>query len=326
MKKFFEKYPLVHFTTVLTIIAIACGLLIGLVNMVTSPIIAENEKQATLTSYSEVMSGLDDFEELSIASDPSSIVSKVKAFDASDAVIGYIYKGYMTNGYGDMTIVMGINPNGVIVGAQFLTLNQTLHLDYTRANLQLFVGTNIADLTPSGDLQSGATYSRTTMMAILSDFATSFEDTAEPVVELDPYEEMFGVDYVLTDDATFTAVGEVLSRQTATDADSNFVGYLYKVTGNGIYDSYEEEYGDITIYVGLDSSNNILGVYIPEDEYEHSAGSRYDKVVSYTDTLAGTSISAFDASTGSDLTTGATNSKTLVDELLTALKGVVIPE
>jgi len=323
MKKLLGNVPMLHFTVVLTIIAVACGLVIGGVNAITAPIIAENERLATLASYEEVMPGLADFETLDMSTDASSIEDKVKATDSSGDVIGYIYKASGTNGYGDMTIVISIDPQGVIIGAQYLTLNQTLYLDRTRANLQLFVGTNISDLTPSGDLQGGATYSKTTTLNLLSDIADSF--AVLPIEDVyDPYEEMFGEGYTLTVDSTFTTIGVVLSRQIATDTDNNEVGYLYELEGSGIYNSDDSTEKSIKLYVGLDLSNNILGIYVPEDDYHHSGGSLMNNTISYLETLVGTNIGSFDSS--ADLTSGATNSKTLANELLDALKGVVIPE
>ena len=83
-----------------------------------------------------------------------------------------------------MTIVVAIDTQGIIVGAKFLSLNQTLNLDTTRHNLSLYVGTDISDLTPNGDIVSGATYSKNTMVSILSDIASSY---ATINVSIDPF-------------------------------------------------------------------------------------------------------------------------------------------
>jgi hypothetical protein len=184
MKNLFSKYPMLHFTFVLTLIAIVCGIVIGSVNAWTKPIIEENERLATVESYQAVLDGLDDYEPLDIDGDGATITEKVEGYDANDNTIGYIYKASKTNGYGDMTIVIAIAPDGEILGAEFLTLNQTLYLDRTRANLALFVGTNISALTPTGDLQGGASFSRTTMIEILTEIADSFDDIVQPVSAL----------------------------------------------------------------------------------------------------------------------------------------------
>ncbi len=189
MKQFLDKNPMIHFTSVLTLIAIICGILIGGINAWTSPIITANEEAATLVAYQEVLPQMVSYEALSVDQDANSILSKVVAYDApkDDAnknIIGYIYKGYDTNGYGSMTIVVAVDTQGIIVGAKFLSLNQTLNLDTTRHNLSLYVGTDISDLSPNGDIVSGATYSKNTMVSILSDIADSF---ATINVSIDPF-------------------------------------------------------------------------------------------------------------------------------------------
>ncbi len=378
MKKFLEKNPMIHFTSVLTIIAIACGLIIGLINLATADTIEANQEAKAKEAYStllfevsygdaynawaedyvapelngfqvfwnkltqeptEGVPSIEEWQDLEgiafdindysftnqlSSDDPDTILAKEEVTDADGKLVGYIFQAVGTNGYGDMTMVVLVGADGTILNATFQTLNQTLNLDRTRANLQLFVGTKIASLTPSGDLQSGATYSRTTMIDLLSDIATSFASVEGPVVEVDPYVAMFGEGFTLANDDTFVGNDYVVARQIASDADGVEVGYLYQVTGQGIYNSGDQTQASITLYVGLDSQNNILGIDAPKDEYHHTpADALYGNVVSYLDSLAGTNLSAFDSS--ADLTSGATNSKTLVNSLLDQLKGVVIP-
>ena len=181
MKKFLENNPLIHFTTVLTIIAIACGLVIGLVNFVTAPIIEANEIAATTAAYQEVLPALSRYEDVKPSNAASTIIEFVAAYDENDNLIGYIFKGSDTNGYGDMTVVLAIDVQGEIIGAQYLTLNQTLHLDRTRSNLELFIGTALVDVSPSGDLQGGATFSRDTTLGILTDMADAYESIDTPM-------------------------------------------------------------------------------------------------------------------------------------------------
>ena len=79
MKKFLEKNPMIHFTSVLTLIAIICGILIGGINAWTSPIIIANEEAATLVAYQEVFPAMVSYEALSVDQDANSILSKVVA-------------------------------------------------------------------------------------------------------------------------------------------------------------------------------------------------------------------------------------------------------
>jgi len=114
------------------------------------------------------------FTDISQASDPVSITTKNEVTNNSGDLVGYIFQAYATNGYGDMTIVFLVGSDGTILNATFQALNQTLNLDRTISNLELYIDTNISDMTPSGDLQSGATYSKNTMQQLIEDVASAF--------------------------------------------------------------------------------------------------------------------------------------------------------
>ncbi|TVP86202.1 MAG: hypothetical protein EA375_01825 [Acholeplasmataceae bacterium] len=172
MKKLFEN-KLFHYTFVLTMVAIACGLAIGIANAITAPIIEENRLRAQLAAYQEVMPEMDAFEELSTAGDPATIISKVAAKDAENTLIGYIYVVAGTNVHGNMRMVVSISPEGIILGAVFSEINQTLLVNATRENLQRYIGSSISNLVADGDIISGVTDSLDTVKALLSDIATA---------------------------------------------------------------------------------------------------------------------------------------------------------
>lgn len=174
MKKLFEK-DIVRFTFVLTVVSLACGLLIGGVNAITAPVIEQNLLDAKLEAYETVLPGIDTFIELDTESDPDSIVDRIEGKDRDGNVLGYILVATGTNKFGHMTIVVSLDVSGTILGATFSSIEQTYQVDSTRSNLALFVGTNIADLEPSGDIETGATGSFNTLNALLGDIWTSFE-------------------------------------------------------------------------------------------------------------------------------------------------------
>ncbi|QWB96049.1 hypothetical protein KHQ89_00940 [Mycoplasmatota bacterium] len=320
MKNLFSKYPMLHYTYVLTLIAIACGIFIGSINAWTEPIIEENERLATVESYQAVLNGLSDYTALSIDNDGDTISEKVEGFDASGNLIGYIYKASKTNGYGDMTIVIAIAPDGEILGAEFLTLNQTLYLDRTRSNLALYIGTNITALAPDGDLQGGASFSRTTMIEILTEIATSFENTAEPV-NSDPLVAYLGEGYVLETNDNFVAKEHVSSLENITSSTEVPNGYIYTVTGEGDYESYDgTATGSITLKVIMDENNQIDAIYMPEDVYGHTINFM-DNNFDYLDAFIGKTLLEISSvvNDNTDLETGASGSRALIDELLEAL-------
>lgn len=176
MKKLFEN-KLFHYTFVLTMVAIACGLAIGVANAITAPIIEENRIKAQLAAYQEVLPEMDSFEELSVAGDPATIVSKVAARDAENTLIGYIYVVAGTNVHGNMRMVVSISPEGIILGAVFSEINQTLLVNATRENLRQYIGSSISNLVADGDIISGVTDSLDTVKDLLGDIATAHANT-----------------------------------------------------------------------------------------------------------------------------------------------------
>jgi Na+-translocating ferredoxin:NAD+ oxidoreductase RnfG subunit len=320
MKEFFKK-PLVHYTTVLTIVAIVCGLLIGGVNAITAPVIKQNMIDAQNKAYQEVLPAGKTFEEINLVDAPSSITTAVKGLDASNQVVGYIYIAAGTNKHGSMRIAISIDAKGKILGAQFVDIQQTLNVEGTRSNLALFIGTQISSLTPDGDLVSGVTNSYNTVKALLTDVATVHAKVAD--VPADPYTTMFGEGFTKELDSSFISTTYVKSKEVVKDSNGVQIAYLYKLNGFGKYDSDSAEEKDITLYVGVDNDGKILGIVVPANEYNHTGGGLYTNTVTFLEVYTNTMLSNVET-TGTDLTSGATNSKILANKLMAALKEVVL--
>jgi Na+-translocating ferredoxin:NAD+ oxidoreductase RnfG subunit len=182
MKKLFAEKPLLHYTFVLAMVAFVCGLVIGGVNKITEPIIANNIYQAKLKAYKAVVSDLVSFEELVLNNDPLSIQSKVAVYDVLEPTedtepIAYIYESFQSNKFGQMRIVVSVDANGIILGAVFIEIVQTYKVEATKSNLEAYIGSSITPLTPVGDIEAGATGSLTTLRAMLADIATAHTQT-----------------------------------------------------------------------------------------------------------------------------------------------------
>lgn len=321
MKKLFEK-PIFHYTFVLTMVAIVCGLMIGGVNAITAPIIDENIRKAQAAAYSRVLEGLNDYEILELlAEDPSTITGKVKGFDAEENVIGFIYTAYATNKFGYMRLVVSVGTNGVILGADFIEINQTYLVDGTRTNLSRYVGSEINELLPQGDLVSGATGSLDTVLRLLNDIAVAHANTYEaPITEDGPYVEWFGAGYTMAPDTTFTPTDIVKAKEIVKNANNEVIGAFYHLEGTGVYNSDSGSSGTINLYLGVLNDGTIAGLSLPRDEYGHTSSALfYPRVNNYVQSLKGQSIDSF---TG-DVTSGATNSINLIDTMLEALGGII---
>ena len=323
MKEFFKK-PLVHYTTVLTIVAIICGLLIGGVNAITAPVIKQNEIDAQNKSYQEVLPAGETFEVIELDNAPASITTAVKGLDSSNQVVGYIYIASGTNKHGSMTIAISIDAQGKVLGAQFVSIQQTLNVEGTRFNLSLFVGTQISALTPDGDLVSGVTNSFNTVRALLTDVAAVHAEVAD--VPSDPLVTFFGEDYSLEVDSTFVPTDYVINKQNVKDSSGVEAGTIYELEGTGEYIGYDGvSSGSITMHILLDENAEIISILMPESLYGHT-GSFKARNDAYLNEFIGLTISEIQAviDANVDLKTGATGSRTLIDELLVALKEVVL--
>lgn len=318
MKRLFEKNVMLHYTFVLAVVSIACGIVIGGVNAITAPIIEANLLEAKIESFEEVLKGIDSFEDLEVTEDyPNSVLSIAKGFDQSDEVLGYIYEVYGTNSYGSMTVVISVDENGEILGAQFLTIEQTLNVPGTRTNLSLYVGSNVNNLEPSGDIISGATGSLSTLQGLLSDVATAHSMTIGEVV-VDPLDEAYGDGYTLEVDSSFDATTHVTSKSDVLQG-SSVVGYMYSLTGSGEYQ--DGDVGSIVMEIYFDANDQIVEIRLPEDTYNHSSGGFKNKNIAYLNEFVGLTkddILATVNGDNQDITSGASNTRALIDELLEA--------
>ncbi len=313
------KKPIVHYTFVLAVVAIVCGIMISAVNAITAPIIENNILKAQAAAYQLVLPSGETFTEITDEGFPSTVLTVVEA-KAGTNVVGYIYTVYTTNKYGYMRLVVAVGTTGTILGADFIDINQTYQVDGTRTNLSLYVGSPITSLAPSGDIVTGATGSLNSLTGLLGDVAIAHGLVV--VAPADPYEAWFGAGYTMEVDTTFTATTQVLEKSIVKNASDEVIGSYYHLRGSAEYNSEEGSTGTINVYVGLSTTGEILGIDLPKDEYGHTTSNAfYPKVVAYANSIAGTNIASFNGQ--GDLASGASNSRTLIDTLLTALGGVI---
>jgi Na+-translocating ferredoxin:NAD+ oxidoreductase RnfG subunit len=313
------KKPIIHYTFVLAVVAIVCGIMISAVNAITAPIIENNILKAQAAAYQLVLPSGETFTEVTNEEFPATVLTVVEA-KAGTNVVGYIYTSYTTNKYGYMRLVVAVGSTGTILGADFIDINQTYQVDGTRTNLSLYVGSAINSITPSGDIVTGATGSLNSLKGLLADVAIAHALVV--VAPADPYEAWFGAGYSMEIDSTFVPTTQVLEKSIVRNASDEVIGSYYHLRGTAEYNSEQGSAGTINMYVGLSSTGEILGIDLPKDEYGHTTSNAfYPKVIAYANSIAGSNIESFSGQ--GDLATGSTNSKNLIDTLLTALGGVI---
>lgn len=193
--------------------------------------------------------------------------------------------------------------------------------DYLKPDLARIKNVQIQDYL-SIDLAGGAsTFSMPIVHNILA--AVSRDLTGanpNPAVTVDPIEEIFGEYGTATVDSTFVATDKVIKKEIVKNATDVVIGYAYTLsstrnTGSNV-DHHEDENWKLTLMVGVDLAGKIVSVYTVESDHTSSF---YGSHQTYF-----TSIEGLDAKTiPVDTVTGASFSRSHINELLDALKGVL---
>lgn len=317
---------------VLTLIGIACGLLIGLSNQITAPIIAENERKAELKAYAALFPGLDEANKLDV--ELQGAIYEVLEVKDGGQTVGYLYKGKLTNSYGSIDQLVGIKTNGEITGVQFLNLDQTPSMKPAiETNAAVYKGLNANDINLTNlvvfsssanvyDTTAGSSFGSTTMRTILRDAINQFKNEG-PVVA-DPYQDIFGPYASKADDATFTATDKVTKREIIKDASDNVIGYAYTLTsvkntgtGSNLTEYIQDQDWNLTLLVGVDAEDKFLGIELVS--YQHTEF-YISKHLPYFESLKGVAVATYDTV---DTISGASASLAHIQELLNALQGVL---
>ncbi len=169
----------------------------------------------------------------------------------------------------------------------------------------------------SGATENPATVSTDAIKAMVQEVVVLHYN----LIEEDVYVDIFGImDYELVVDETFIPSEHITSKLMIKDSASNDLGYVYSVTGRGEYQ--DTRFDTIVIDIIFDMSGEIVGVDLPEDTYNHSSGSYGTKNKTYLEEYVGLTLADIQAkvdSNGSqDVTSGASNTRALIDFLLEA--------
>lgn len=103
------------------------------------------------------------------------VTEKQDVLDANDTVVATRYLATGTNEHGDVTIAVTINDQGEILYAEYTLLDQTAGQNTSKANIKLYIGSNLSDLQASGDITGGATHTYDTTMALFDSVADMWE-------------------------------------------------------------------------------------------------------------------------------------------------------
>ncbi len=228
---------------VLTAICSAVAILMAATNALTAPIIEKNESAAANEALLVVMPDGKGFEEIDIGSYTlPATVSEVFSEESGGYVIKLITSGYSTG----MTIMCGIDAEGIITGAVCLASGETL--GYEKEYGSGAVGMN-AETIDSLDTIAGATKTTGGYKNALKDALNSFIILKGGSVDIRTEEEILAdnLNSALPDaNGEFEEIfiTEVLDGINYIYSAKNGVGHVY-VLGE--------------VFVGVDKGGNVLG-------------------------------------------------------------------
>lgn len=165
--------PKVNLSLTLAIISGICAILLVLVNNITSPIIDKNTVEKKLALYEELFPEITDSELITTDGEPAVIT----AYKDTE-LLGVICSVSGSNGYGNVTSLVGINTEKKIVGVQFPKYNQTPGFGDKVSNQKYIKSEYIEDSTSSVDATyaSGATYSSKLVLSLVQTCATEINE------------------------------------------------------------------------------------------------------------------------------------------------------
>lgn len=253
---------------------------------------------------------------------------KYDAINQQGDMIGLVYEVVARNGYsisdektyGEIRLYVGIKDDKVYV--EIITLEQTSNY---LGNIQHYIETSfqgvhyeeIASIVPlnAADISTGA--SATDSTTLIKTMVTEVIMIAYDLVEEDPYHTYFETGYMMYEDASFES--EVILSKWIIENQ----GYIYIIEQTGPYDdNYSEELqqGSITLHLIFDNEDRLLGILIPEEAYGHTT-SFMNRNAEYLELFEGlTLIEMADiVNQNTDLSTGATWSKELIESMILAV-------
>ena len=167
---------------VLSVISLVVSLLLAVVNSMTAPVIAENERATTLAAYVDVMPSVSDASTLEEMSGytTANVSGAVKAEDGSIAIKAE-EKGF--DG-GILSVIMGFDTNGTVTGiwvdasTQTKGIGSNVATDTFLAQFNGMDGTQNIAIGQGFDAYSGATISSKALFAAINDCVNCYNELA----------------------------------------------------------------------------------------------------------------------------------------------------
>ena len=177
-------------SVILGSIALVCAIILAGLNMLTSPVIAQNDAKKETETIQAIYSAYDSEKSQDVTNtvNNSSITKKIIAKNSAGEVLGTLYIVSGKNAYGVITLMVAIAPNNSVHQVEFLengqsfagTVNSHVKSNYNSSKEEVYElnpysskeNVTIGDLSESAvnaiDVKCGATFGATLVKELVS--------------------------------------------------------------------------------------------------------------------------------------------------------------
>ena len=246
-----KKY--VKIAAVLTSICLVCALLVAGVNLFTAPKIEEYQKQLTMEAYMEFFPTMDANNSLIVEDGfkSSYVKEKMTVKDANGIEIGVGIKVSGRNSYGVITLIVGLDMDGKLIGISCTENGQTKSAaELTAWAEDDFTAGMTADDVTDLPIVSGATFGsnliKTLVEAAFSE-AGILTEVQKDIVNIFGESVDFEKSII---DTNLIYANQIAAGYTVKDSNDTLLGYYYDVRVNNTY-------GYVEVGVGLNSDYSV---------------------------------------------------------------------
>ena len=249
-----KKY--VKIAVVLTSICLVCALLVAGVNLFTAPKIEEYQKQLTMEAYMEFFPTMDTNNSVIVEDGfkSSYVKEKMTVKDANGADIGIGIKVSGRNSYGVITLIVGLDLDGKLIGISCTENGQTKSAAELTAWAEndFTAGMTTDDVTDL-PIVSGATFGsnliKTLVQAAFSE-AGILTEVQKDIVNIFGESVDFEKSII---DTNLIYANQIAAGYTVKDSNDTLLGYYYDVRVNN-------NFGYVEVGVGLNSDYSVKTV------------------------------------------------------------------
>ena len=285
-------------------------------HLVFEPIRQEREDRLTLEILGSYFNEVSRFETNPLETIQGVEITRSLRALKADEPLGYLYEANITNEFGNMRVRITLDVRDIIQSVEFIELNQTLYQSQTRNMLNTYLLTKLE--TDIFDGASGATsISRKDLSRLMSALGRH-HDQSDKFEFILPYVAYYGPDYVVSSTQTLSQDNATIIVETISGQ-----GVVYTITKSGIYQTGSIEEKSITLIIALDNANNIIGIDLPVDLYNHTKGNFMRSAIAFAESFIDTNLAdVTDGNTGASGDGEAHNSRVLIENMMLIIQSI----